>query len=86
VQLGRYFVYKIMLKFYVNTLTSLFYVHTVHFYCLLLFVATNAHACTHTHTHIHTHIYIYLLQYYIRNAPTCFGASAPSLGTLDIVY
>jgi len=33
-----------------------------------LFVLTNAR--THTHTHM------YILQNYITNAPTCFGASA----------
>jgi hypothetical protein len=41
-----------------------------------LFVPTNAH----------THIYIYILLNYIANAPTCFGASAPSSGSFGIVF
>jgi hypothetical protein len=41
----------------------------------LLFVPTNTH----------THIYNKILNY-ITNAPTCFGASAPSAGSFDIVF
>jgi len=40
----------------------------------------------HTHTHTHTHIYIYIVQNCIKNALTCFGASAPSAGSLYIVF
>jgi len=52
----------------------MFYVYNVHFYCILFIICTNK--CTHT----------YILQYYITNAPTYFGASAPSSGSLDIVF
>ena len=34
---------------------------------------------------MHTFIHIKMLSY-ITNAPTCFGASAPSSGTFDIVF
>jgi hypothetical protein len=52
-----------------------FYVHTVHFYCLIFFICTNK--CTY--------IYIIIL-HYITNAATCFGASAPFSGSLYIVF
>ena len=55
-----------------------FYVHTVHFYCVLFIICTKK--CTHTHTHTHS-IYIYN----ITNSPTCFDVSAPSSGSLNIV-
>jgi len=29
---------------------------------------------------------IYIVQNYITNAPTCFGASAPSSGSIGIVF
>jgi hypothetical protein len=39
------------------------------------------------HTHIHTCMYIYITTLnYITNAPTCFGASAPSAGSFDIAF
>jgi len=42
----------------------------------------------HTHIYIYIYIYtrIYRVQNYITNAPTCFGASAPSSGSLYIVF
>jgi hypothetical protein len=44
------------------------------FYCLLfIFLPTNVH------------IYIEILNY-ITNAPTCFGASAPSYGSFHIAF
>ena len=47
------------------------------FYCL--YQQMHAHAHTHTHTHI-------TILNYITNAPTCFGASAPSSESFDIVF
>jgi hypothetical protein len=41
---------------------------------------------TNAHTHTHTHIYIYIVKNYIKNTPACFGASAPSSGSLYIVF
>ena len=35
--------------------------------------------------YLYQKMHAYILQYYITNAPTCFGASAPSSGSLDIV-
>ena len=35
---------------------------------------------------IKKHIYSYTVQNYITNAPTCFGASAPSSGSLYTVF
>jgi hypothetical protein len=35
--------------------------------------------------HIYTDVYIKISDF-IRNAPTCFDASAPSSGSLDIVF
>jgi len=54
----------------------IFYVHSVHFYLLTFIICTNK--CTHTYT--------YIVQNYITNAPTYFGASAPSSGSLYIVF
>ena len=57
-----------------------------------LYIPTNAH------THIYTYIYIYICVYiyierereraqnYFTSAPTCFGTSAPSSGSLYIVF
>jgi len=51
-----------------------FYVHAYIFVVYyLLFVPTNAHICITTLN-------------CITNAPTCFGASAPSSGRFDIVF
>ena len=55
----------------------------------LIIICTNK--CTHTiHTHTHTHTYIYIYtqieKNYITNAHTCFGPSAPSSGSLYIVF
>jgi SUMO ligase MMS21 Smc5/6 complex component len=49
----------------------------------LLFVVH--YLCQQMHTHTHTHIYIKILNY-ITNAPTCFGASAPSSGSFDVAF
>ena len=58
----------------------LFYLRVIIHICPhLVFVPTNAH------THIFMYIYIYILNY-ITNAPTCFGACAPSSGSFDIVF
>ena len=68
INLTAYFTQKkteLVEKFY-------FYVHTVHFYCLIFItVSTNAQ--------------IYIVQNYIANAPTCYSANASSLGSLYIV-
>ena len=58
----------------------IFYIFIVYY---LLCVPTNTH--THTHTHIYIYIYKTILNY-ITNAPTCFGASAPSAGSVDIAF
>jgi len=52
--------------------------------CFLLFIINYFYQQMHTHTHTHIHIYIYIYNY-ITNAPTYFGASAPSSGIFDIV-
>ena len=52
----------------------LFYVHTVHIYCLLFIVFTNKY----------TYVCVTILNY-ITNAATCFGASAPSSVNFHIV-
>jgi len=36
--------------------------------------------------YIYIYIYIYIIQNYITNAPTQFGASVPPLGTLYIMF
>ena len=49
--------------------------------CLIfitVFVTTNAY--------IHIYIYICIVENYITNAPTCFGAFAPYSGRLHIVF
>jgi len=48
--------------------------------CFLLFIINYFYQQMHTHTHIHIYIYNY-----ITNAPTYFGAFAPSSGIFDIV-
>jgi hypothetical protein len=37
-------------------------------------------------TNAHNYIYILILKYYIANAATCFGASAPSSGSFDVEF
>jgi len=29
---------------------------------------------------------LYILKYYVTNVPTCFGASEPSAGSLDLAF
>jgi hypothetical protein len=69
---GYCFMFMFMLIFH---LIFCLCVHAVHFYCLFI-------TCTYKF------IYIYILQCQncITKAPTCFGASAPSTGSFDIVF
>ena len=53
--------------------TNCFYVRTVHLYCLIFInVPTNAH--------------IYIVQDHITVAPACSGDSAPSSGSLYVLF
>ena len=56
-----------------NRIRHSFYVHTLHFYCLI-FIIVPTNALT----------YITILNY-ITNAPTCFCVSSRSSGSSDIV-
>ena len=54
-----------------------------------LFIVYYLYQQMHTHTHTHTHIYIYIyikIPNYIKNAATCFVASALSSGSFDIAF
>jgi len=57
------------------SIQCILYVHTVHFVCpYRAFLLSNSYYCTNQFT--------YIIQTFITNAPTCFGAYEPSSGGL----